>query len=88
MLKFLAAWTALAVLAQIAVLSSALPAAALSADLAKKCRDMAIKSHPPPTPPGNKAYAQAEREFFRDCIAKNGQMGGDGAQGQNSPTSH
>jgi hypothetical protein len=43
---------------------------------------MAIKSHPPPTPPGNKAYAQAEREFFRDCIAKNGQMGDDGAQGQ------
>jgi hypothetical protein len=82
MLKFLAAWTAIAVLAQIAVLSSALPAAALSADLAKKCRDMAIKSHPPPTPPGNKAYAQAEREFFRDCIAKNGQMGDDGAQGQ------
>jgi hypothetical protein len=80
--KFLSAWAAIAMLAQIAVLSSALPAAALSVELAKKCRDMAIKSHPPPTPPGNKAYAQAEREFFRDCVAKNGQMSDDGAQGQ------
>jgi hypothetical protein len=52
------------------------PAAAITADLANRCRDMAIKSHPPPSPPGNKAYAQAEREFFRTCISKNGQMPG------------
>jgi hypothetical protein len=53
---------------------SASPAAAISAELANKCRDMAIKSHPPPFPLGNKAYAQAERDFFRSCIAKKGQM--------------
>jgi hypothetical protein len=35
---------------------------------------MAIKSHPPPFPLGNKAYAQAERDFFRTCVAKKGQM--------------
>ena len=33
------------------------PVAAISADLANKCRDMAIKSHPPPFPLGNRAYA-------------------------------
>ena len=43
-------------------------------ELANKCRDMAIKSHPPPFPLGNKAYAQAERDFFRTCVAKKGQM--------------
>ncbi len=45
--------------AQVIIFAAASPAAAISADLAKKCRDMAIKSHPPPIPPGNKAYAQA-----------------------------
>lgn len=49
------------------------PAVAISADLAKKCREMAIKAHPP-APAGTKPYAQAERDFFRDCVAKNGQM--------------
>jgi hypothetical protein len=53
---------------------AATPAAAISAELANKCRDMAIKSHPPPFPLGNKAYAQAERDFFRTCVAKKGQM--------------
>ena len=35
---------------------------------------MAIKAHPPPVPPGNKAYAEAERVFFSECVSKNGQM--------------
>jgi hypothetical protein len=30
---------------------------------------MAIKAHMP-----GKPYAQAERDFFRQCVAKNGQM--------------
>jgi hypothetical protein len=59
---------------QMIAVYAASPAAALSAELAKKCRDMAIKSHPPPYPPGNRPYAQAENEFFRLCISKNGQM--------------
>ena len=67
---------------QLAILSGSSPVNALSAELAKKCRDMAIKSHPPPTPPGNKAYAQAEREYFRACIARNGRMPADGPQDQ------
>jgi len=59
---------------QIFILSAGSPAAAITADLAKKCREMAVKAHPPPKPPGNKAYAQAERDFFSECVSKNGQM--------------
>lgn len=59
---------------QIYALSAASPAFAISADLAKKCRDMAIKAHPPGQV--GTAYAQAERDYFRECIAKNGAMPG------------
>jgi hypothetical protein len=61
------------VLAQILILSASPPAAAISADLAKKCRDMAIKAHPP-AEVGTTPYAAAERDFFRDCVSKNGDM--------------
>lgn len=57
-----------------AALCASSPASAISADLANKCRAMAIKAHPPPVPPGNKAYAEAERVFFSECVSKNGQM--------------
>ena len=67
--------------ALIIIICAASPAVAISAELANKCRDMAIKSHPPPFPLGNKAYAQAERDFFRTCVAKKGQM--PDADGQN-----
>jgi hypothetical protein len=50
------------------------PVGAITADLANKCRNMAIKAHPW-VPPGTRStYAQAERDFFRECVAKNGQM--------------
>jgi hypothetical protein len=68
---------AAAVCAPIFVVCATAPAGAISVDLAKKCRDMAIRSHPPPFPIGNKAYAEAERAFFADCVAKNGQMQSD-----------
>jgi hypothetical protein len=58
---------------QIATQALISPAAAISADLAKKCRDMAIKAHPPATV-GTSPYAQLERDFFRNCVAKNGDM--------------
>jgi hypothetical protein len=64
---------------QAIVVSVAMPAAAISADLAKRCREMAIKAHPPPIPPGNKAYAQSQRDFFRECVARNGEMPSTGA---------
>jgi hypothetical protein len=49
------------------------PASAISAALAKKCREMAIKAHPPHRA-GTKGYMQAEREYFRVCVEKNGKM--------------
>ena len=49
-------------------------APAIDAALAKKCRAMAIKAHPP-HPAGSKSgYAEAERVYFRDCVAKGGNM--------------
>jgi hypothetical protein len=49
-------------------------ASAISADLAKKCRELAIKAHPT-QPAGTKSGAeQAQRDYFRQCIDKNGDM--------------
>ena len=59
------------------------PGAAITVELAKKCRQMAIDSHPPPIRPGNKAYAEAERSFFQECVKKNGDMT-DGGPPQNN----
>ena len=74
--NFLRALAALILSAQMVVFCAATPATAISADLANKCREMSIKAHPPPSPPGIKPYAQAERDFFRECVSKNGQMQG------------
>ena len=64
------ALSALFVTVQILLLSTS-PTAAISMDLAKKCREMAIKAHPLAMP--GKPEAEAERDFFRQCVAKNGQ---------------
>jgi len=59
---------------------AALPSAAqsaISAELARKCRELAIKAHPT-LPAGSKGGAeQAQRDYFRECIAKNGDMNSD-----------
>lgn len=48
------------------------PARAITADLAKKCREMALKAHPP-TRPGLKSGAAAEqRNFYQACLANGG----------------
>ncbi len=70
---------AVMVLVQVLILSPVPSVAAISADLARKCREMAIKAHPP-KPAGTKAYAQAERDFFRECISKNGEMQENGSE--------
>jgi hypothetical protein len=59
-------------LALIALTSMATPASAISADLAKKCRAMAIKSHPSILPGAKTGNAQAERIFYKQCIANGG----------------
>jgi hypothetical protein len=45
----------------------------ISAELAKKCRALATKAHPTERA-GTTPYAQAQREYFQDCIAKRGNM--------------
>jgi hypothetical protein len=56
-------------------LAATSPANAISADLAKKCRDMAIKAHPYKLP-GEKGpgTAGSQRTYFSDCISKGGNM--------------
>jgi hypothetical protein len=42
-------------------------------ELAKTCRALAIKAHLTERA-GRGAYAQAQRDYFQDCIAKGGNM--------------
>ncbi len=51
------------------------PAGAISVELAKKCRALALKAHPYKMPgePGAGTGA-AEREYFNECVAKGGNM--------------
>jgi hypothetical protein len=42
----------------------------VSAELAKKCRALAIKAHPKAA--GSGPYAQVQRDYYQDCIAKGG----------------
>jgi hypothetical protein len=74
-----AAAAAVVVSVQILVLSMASPAIAISADVAKRCREMALKSHPP-EPAGTKPYAQAERDYFRSSISKSDNAKDNGPQ--------
>jgi hypothetical protein len=55
--------------------AGAAPARAITADLAKKCRELAIKAHPYKLPgvkgPGS---AEPQRDYFNTCVAKGGNM--------------
>jgi hypothetical protein len=50
------------------------PAGAITAELAKKCRAMAIKAHPYKMPGEGAGSAVAERDYFSACIARGGNM--------------
>jgi hypothetical protein len=45
-----------------------------SADLAKKCRALTVKAHPPAVAGSKSGTAAAEREYFATCIKKGGKM--------------
>jgi hypothetical protein len=49
-------------------------ALALTADLAKKCREMMVKEFPPHTAGSSTGSAQQERSYFQACIAQGGKM--------------
>ena len=58
------------------------PANAISVELAKKCRDLAVKAHPYELPGEKAGSAAAERNYFSQCVSRNGNMPADtsGAQ--------
>ena len=64
----------LAALAACALVSMQTPASALTAELAKKCRALAVKAHPTTVPGKKTGSEQAQRDYFRDCVAKDGNV--------------
>ena len=76
-MRSLTTFAALLVAAQAA--SVAAQAQAPSAALAKKCRELAVKAHPPATAGTRTGSAAAEREYFAACVQKGGQMDKDSA---------
>lgn len=49
-------------------------ASAITADLAKKCRSMALKAHPSVRVGSKAGTAKAQQDYYRACVAKNGNM--------------
>jgi hypothetical protein len=64
----------LAILSFGSIIALAQPALAIDAELAKKCRELAIKAHPRAMPGSKTGTAQAQREFFQECISKKGDV--------------
>jgi len=58
----------------LATSSAPQPALALTAELAKKCRALAIRAHPTRPAGGKSSAEQAQRDYFRACVSKNGNM--------------
>jgi hypothetical protein len=47
---------------------------AISADLAKKCRASTVRAYPHQQAGSRTGTAQAERGFFQNCVAQNGNV--------------
>jgi hypothetical protein len=58
----------------IVIFVSVAPASAITAELAKRCQALAYKSHPPTLAGVKNGTAQAQRDFYKTCIANNGNM--------------
>lgn len=68
-------FSTLIVLALTTYLSMAQPVSAISVELAKKCRAMAVKAHPTQIAGTKPTGAEkAQRDYFRECVAKDGKM--------------
>ncbi|MGP0058180.1 MAG: hypothetical protein ACLPID_02670 [Beijerinckiaceae bacterium] len=74
MAKGMIKFAAFAGFALVLALAGASPSVSVTAELAKKCRAMAIKAHPT-QPAGTKStFAEEQRTYFRECVAKDGKM--------------
>jgi hypothetical protein len=71
MIRFVKVLTAFVFVAATANLAYAQSTSVVTADLAKKCREQAIKAHPTPKA-GTKAQGveKAQRELFQACLSK------------------
>ena len=71
----LKSFVTLIVLALMAHLITPTASLAITAELARKCRLMAIQAHPTPLPGlKNTGVAAAQRNYFNDCVAREGKM--------------
>jgi hypothetical protein len=52
----------------------------------QKCRDMAIKAHPYMLPSQKPGDAEAQRNYFKACVAKNGNMSAEHQPADQNPT--
>jgi hypothetical protein len=59
---------------------AATPAVAITADLANKCRQLAIKAHPPQRVGAKTGSAEVERKYYRDCLTNGGAAADDKTQ--------
>ena len=48
--------------------------APISAELAKTCRELAIKAHSTQVACSTTGSAQAQRDYFKECVTKRGNM--------------
>jgi hypothetical protein len=73
MTGFMKGFTPLIAVTLIAWLSPAAPAFAAppTAEVARMCRDLAIKAYPTKPPGSRSGVEQAQRTYFQDCVAKN-----------------
>ena len=71
MIRFVTILSALAFIALTENLAGAQPTPVVTAELAKNCREQAIKAHPTQKA-GTKANGveKAQRDFFQACISK------------------
>ncbi|MEW6455071.1 MAG: hypothetical protein AB1490_30825 [Pseudomonadota bacterium] len=75
--KMLGALTAVAALLgtlAVPLLVPLAPAEAITAELAKKCRQMAVTVHPSARPGTRTGAQKAQNEYYRECVAKDGNM--------------
>lgn len=66
--------SALLALAVAALCAAAAPVSALDPVLAKMCREKALEAHPYKPAGSSGGSAQAQRNYYNECIAKGGKM--------------
>jgi hypothetical protein len=74
MKKTLKALCALGLLGAAVSVTTPPPASAITAELAKQCRVMALKAFPRKLAGSKSGTSGAERKYFQDCVAKGGSM--------------